>query len=758
MAILSACQTISPNQGLNANPGRETQTAARTTATQKAPEKKISLSFYTPFYTRADQMLSLEKEGKFADALRLYVEQKAHFATPSDRDKAALQALGDHFNATFKPRLTHDLNALATLHWPAPEAQWPAFGKALRDSADLLKTYNANPLLKRAAYRDPQTDRLQARTDALRAALKADFAARFAARPIVRLASLFQNYPLKTSARDFFEGAPDALKTKLSKASPEDVLSVADAFARDDFTPAQWTWLGMTYLHGKLGRGKPTLDHLLAALDNAKKAGFTISSVPDVKIDFAEVTSPTLLKNGQIDFSAEVKIDLPFNTAKTNVEKALGDKSDLLIIFNVAQAKARRKVRGLKKRSSTFLSGKTHDPNPAWEDARFKVIEAQSNLNATRNQTTANSYSSGYQSSASIFLNSLAGLVSTVVQDKALKTAQKTLKETPRFIDTPIYSKYQYEIARVDAQKIMTVRYYIIDRLDKRYFKSTFDVSENRTFHIAYNVNDADPQKKSVLSNNDVEKTVTDWEDSPITVALSDLIADYRKHEAESRPLPSETALRRAITKDRNTALARAKGGDVKSHVTADARFDSVVEVFTGSGTLGSGFYIAPDIVLTNWHVVENHKFVEMKTYQGRETFGKVVNKDVRLDLAAIRVQDRGKPVRFFHGKTLELGSPVEVIGHPEGLAFSITRGIISSLREHASINLPGGGGKDVLYIQTDAPINHGNSGGPLFLGDRVIGVNTWGVGKNISEGLNFSIHYSEIETFLRDTFPNMKF
>lgn len=700
-------------------------------------------------------MLSLEKEGKFADALRLYVEQKIHFAKPSNQDKVALQALSDHFNATFKPRLTHNLNAVTALNWPAPEAQWPAFGKALRDSADLLKAYNANPLLGLSAYRVPQADRLQARTNALRAALKADFAERFAERKVTRLAALFEDYPLKTNARDFFEGAPDALKTKLSKSSPEDVLSVADAFGHDDFTPAQWTWLGMTYLHGKLGRGKPTLDHLLAALDNAKKVGFTISSVPDVKIDFAEVTSPTLLKNGQIDFSAEVKIDLPFNTAKTNVEKALGDKSDLLIIFNVAQAKARRKVRGLKKQSSTFLSGKTHDPNPAWEDARFKVIEAQSNLNAARNQ---GSYNSGYQSSAGAFLNSLAGLISTIVQDKALKTAQKTLKETPRFIDTPIYSKYQYEIARVDAQKVMTVTYYVIDRLDKRYFKSTFDVSESRTFHIAYNVNDADPQKKTVLANNDVEKTVTDWEDSPITVALSDLIADYRKHESESRPLPSETALRRDITKDRNMALARAKSGDVKSHVTADGRFDSVVEVFTGSGVLGSGFYIAPDIVLTNWHVVENHKFVEMKTYQGRETFGKVVNKDVRLDLAAIRVQDRGKPVHFFHGKTLDLGSPVEVIGHPEGLAFSITRGIISSLREHASINLPGGGGKDVLYIQTDAPINPGNSGGPLFLGNRVIGVNTWGVSKNISEGLNFSIHYSEIETFLRDTFPNMKF
>ncbi len=56
-----------------------------------------------------------------------------------------------------------------------------------------------------------------------------------------------------------------------------------------------------------------------------------------------------------------------------------------------------------------------------------------------------------------------------------------------------------------------------------------------------------------------------------------------------------------------------------------------------------------------------------------------------------------------------------------------------------------------MLFIQTDCPINHGNSGGPLFLGRFVIGVNDWGADKSISEGLNFSIHYSEVFKFLND-------
>ena len=140
--------------------------------------------------------------------------------------------------------------------------------------------------------------------------------------------------------------------------------------------------------------------------------------------------------------------------------------------------------------------------------------------------------------------------------------------------------------------------------------------------------------------------------------------------------------------------------------------------------------------------------------YNGQETCGKVLGKDVRLDLALVKVQTRGKPVLFYTKNRIDLGATTEAIGHPKGLEFSITRGIISAIRNYASINLPKGSGDKVLYIQTDTPINPGNSGGPLFLGDNVIGVNTWGKSKMISEGLGFSVHYSEVLNFLKEHLP----
>ena len=122
---------------------------------------------------------------------------------------------------------------------------------------------------------------------------------------------------------------------------------------------------------------------------------------------------------------------------------------------------------------------------------------------------------------------------------------------------------------------------------------------------------------------------------------------------------------------------------------------------------------------------------------------------DARLDLALVKVQSRGNPVEFYNEPTVKLGSTVEAIGHPVGLEFSITRGVISAIRKQPSLIVPGTG--EVLTVQTDTTLNIGNSGGPLFLGDKVVGVVSYAVRNPTLEGLNFAIHYTEVLRFLKE-------
>lgn len=324
--------------------------------------------------------------------------------------------------------------------------------------------------------------------------------------------------------------------------------------------------------------------------------------------------------------------------------------------------------------------------------------------------------------------------------------------ESP-MIEIPVKQPYNYDVADVQASKTMTIHYYVIDRQKKRYFKSTFDIVENEKFGVAYRIADSDPNKKKNASKHHTEANVTDWEAQPSTVKLSQLVGHYIENQKKARPLKNLNALRREMLKDRNTAVAKYKENTYKESTTNDPRFDSVVVIYMPDGGLGSGFFVRPDIVMTNYHVVEEGDFAELKMHDEQETFGKVIARDAGLDLALIKVQSRGKPARFYDKSKIELGSTVEVIGHPRAFEFSITRGVVSAVRNAMIPNLRSG--PEVLQVQIDAATSPGNSGGPVFFKDYVISVISWGRVDRGSSGLTFSIHHSEAQRFLNEALGN---
>jgi serine protease Do len=335
-----------------------------------------------------------------------------------------------------------------------------------------------------------------------------------------------------------------------------------------------------------------------------------------------------------------------------------------------------------------------------------------------------------------------------VAQQKVLNDAREQLAATPMLLSTDVLEPYSYSVSSITASKKLTATYYLIDKTTRRYYKGTFDAVETKSFRIAYNLNERDPDKSSILRGFDAETDIAGFEKAPMTILASAILDDYVLNESKSTPIKSVLALREEMLADKNKALTAYKATQYSAKPVNDTRFDSVVVVLNPKGPLGTGFYVAPDIVMTNFHVVDGAQFIEMRLRNGMETFGKVIKSDIRLDLALLKVQARGAPVNFFEGNELDLGSSVDAIGHPKGLTFTLTRGIISAVRKRPSVMAVGG--KEVLFVQTDAAINPGNSGGPLFFGEKVIGVNN---NKLVggSEGLGFAIHYSEVVSFLKD-------
>ncbi len=139
--------------------------------------------------------------------------------------------------------------------------------------------------------------------------------------------------------------------------------------------------------------------------------------------------------------------------------------------------------------------------------------------------------------------------------------------------------------------------------------------------------------------------------------------------------------------------------------------------------SLGSGFIISPDgVVVTNNHVIESADAIEVILQNGQRLEATVVGRDPATDIAVLRVHARAPLpyVQMGDSDTARVGDIVLAIGNPFGLGGSLSVGVVSARNR----NIDAGRYDD--FIQTDAAINRGNSGGPLFNTDgEVIGVNT---------------------------------
>ena len=155
------------------------------------------------------------------------------------------------------------------------------------------------------------------------------------------------------------------------------------------------------------------------------------------------------------------------------------------------------------------------------------------------------------------------------------------------------------------------------------------------------------------------------------------------------------------------------------------------------SAALGSGFIIdEKGIVVTNNHVIQDADDIIIRVGD-KEIKAKVLGADPLSDIAVLQLEtnEKFKPVKFGDSDKARIGDRVIAIGNPFGLGGTVTSGIISA--RNRSIGLS----RYEDFIQTDASINQGNSGGPLFdMNGNVIGINTAILGRNGSIGIGFSI------------------
>jgi serine protease DegQ len=154
---------------------------------------------------------------------------------------------------------------------------------------------------------------------------------------------------------------------------------------------------------------------------------------------------------------------------------------------------------------------------------------------------------------------------------------------------------------------------------------------------------------------------------------------------------------------------------------------------------LGSGVIVSSDgYVLTNHHVIANADEIQTVLWDGRVTLARVVGSDPDTDLAVLRIEGSNLPAMPLEsGGPVSVGDVVLAIGNPFGLGQTVTQGIVSGLSRN-QLNLS----TYEDFIQTDAAINEGNSGGALVNANgELIGINTYVIGRRAgAEGIGFAI------------------
>jgi len=347
------------------------------------------------------------------------------------------------------------------------------------------------------------------------------------------------------------------------------------------------------------------------------------------------------------------------------------------------------------------------------------------------------------------------GKLQNQVEDanRSLSRVRSELNSTPQYIKQDNYRSYDFVVETVEGKK--EAFYDLISINNDKFEKATIKLDEKKIFYVANGISLEDRNLKEYDNKFSKRKEIEIWESTPIkSFSLNEIeriFNNSKKNNVNKRELnvalqTQEKNIFNSLFERQSTQQNKKDSPNIAQN--DDQRFNSVVVVKTNSG-LGTGFYVDNNRIITNYHVVDGASSISIENFKGEKSSAKIIKTDLQRDVALLETNLKGKPAKLFT-KNLQIGIPVEAIGHPKGLKFTISKGIVSAVREMDS-TYSFSKNKSTLFIQTDAAINSGNSGGPLFHGDYVIGINTQGLKKSETEGLNFAVHFDEIKKFLKN-------
>ena len=487
--------------------------------------------------------------------------------------------------------------------------------------------------------------------------------------------------------------------------------------------------------------------------DNSSKVEITENDKIIILLDDDQLVNNE--KISEIKFSKSQSVKMDKTIKRDELEKYINSYSYVYLVrkkdFVVNSSTGKR-----KNIQSNYISGTRPKPNPEYQRINLNI----SNLNNYINELTQEFYQkqgianqncqtvcnnklnvgpcwscTGAKAAASVRLGVIRSEVASA--KNAIGSLQNDLLNTEQIIYEEISSPYTYILNEINGVK--EARYEIFLVNNNNYSRARVSFAEEIIFNIPSEISTEDTNK-NLINENDSIDDVKNWEEKKMK-DISE-IKFFQKADNSLKKINRNDFYASFFPNIKENKDNSSKNISSKE----DPRFETVVVIET-LNSLGSGFFVKPNQIVTNFHVVDGAKRITIKNFKGERSSAKILKIDTRRDLALLETNIRGNAVKFYNSEIYP-GLEVEAIGHPNGLDYSLTKGVVSNIRDYSSTyNVTQNA--NTKFIQTDVAINSGNSGGPLFHKEFVIGVNTQGLIKSKFEGLNFSVHLDELLDFL---------
>ncbi len=470
---------------------------------------------YTDRWDQGDHLRQLVAAQRFDAAAALIASERAYFAADWDTHRDTVARVADGLNAQFAGRLEAARGGLATVRWPAPQQDWPAFRQAFAAAQRVMDEYDAVPLFQDRTFRSDLADEVALRLAQDKARLD-----RFAPESFVLFdhfgrQSFFDVWPTDLDRRAFMSAHFGNIENQLSQATPAQLLRFRDLYPQDEVVVGRAAEnianLYVTAILADFGGPVADVKPLLEALIAANAQGFSPTQASGLTIAAADVSEGVPAAASARPFRAAIAPDLAGITWLGNRANPLAtpdaQAADIFIGLATASSRANLAQVSTAMIPSTALEASRLAFAPTFVAAWRQAVDVAKGDPAEVYRLVS------AQGPASAAADSVVSVMAVDGAGALLSHLQ--------------YREYAFRQSRFTGDKRVTLVYTIIDRRRGAQFEDVMTVNEQRDFKVLVGVRDNDPLRAFHFADGATEEEISQWDRQPMEVQLSALVNNF---------------------------------------------------------------------------------------------------------------------------------------------------------------------------------------------------------------------------------------